>query len=50
METIIQKEQASLLVVLREQRQSRKKSHNESLAVSIAKRSKVVDKAKCARS
>ena len=50
MKTTIKNDQASLSVVLCEQKQSLKKSHNESIAVSIAKKSNALDKAKRARS
>ena len=50
MESTIKNDQASRSVVLREQKQSLKKSHNESIALAIAKKSKTVDKAKRARS
>ena len=49
-ERAIKNEQATLSLVLREQKLSLRKSHNDSIALSIAKKSKAMDKAKRARS
>ena len=49
-ERAIKNEQATLSLVLREQKLSLRKSHNDSIALSIAKKSKATDKAKRARS